>query len=370
MNPRFAFLLVPALLFHAVAEQPGKLDEAIRKKMAELHVAGTSVAVLRNGKVVLTKGYGLANVERSIPAKPETKYQIASTTKPFTAMAVMMLVESGKVSLDEKVAKYLPKLPARYSEVTIRQLLTQTSGVNRDLRADNTDDFTVEEFWKRLETAPASFPPGERWEYSNTGYILLGMVIESVTGKTYGDFLRERIFRPLGMKDTAYLEPPGKSKDRAVGYDWAEGTFRPSPYFSGGFSAGGLISTVSDMAKWDAAFSTEKLLKRKTLEQMFMPAKLGNGSLVNFDFRGEPSSYGFGWFLTSYRGRKIATHGGVISGFSSQVMRFTDDKTTVIVNSNGKSGADRIGYAEALAKTVADAYVPNLPPVPGSVPVQ
>ncbi|HEV2914218.1 MAG TPA: serine hydrolase domain-containing protein [Pyrinomonadaceae bacterium] len=364
MRFKSAFFLTTALLFYsAFVAQNEKLDEAIRKVMAAQHVAGASVAVLRNGKVVLTKGYGLANIERSIPAVPETRYQIASTTKPFTATAILMLVETGRVSLDEKAAKYLPKLPAQYGEVTIRQLLTQTSGVNRDLRTGNTDDFTAEEFWKRLATAPASFKPGERWEYSNTGYILLGMVIEAVTKKAYGDFLSERIFKPLGMKDTAYLEPPAKSKNRAVGYDWVENSFRPSPYFSGGFGAGGLVSTVSDMAKWDAALNTEKLIKRSSSEQMFMPAKLASGKIVNFDFRGEPSSYGFGWFLTSYRGHQIATHGGVVSGFSSQIMRFTDDKISIIVNSNGKSGADRIGHAEVLAKTVADAYVPNLSPI-------
>lgn len=363
MNSKSAVFLISILLFCAAAIAQTGIDEAVREQMAKQHIAGMSVAVLRNGKVVLTKGYGLANIEQSIPATPKTKYQIASTTKPFTATAIMMLVESGKISLDEKAAKYLPKLPAQYGEVTIRQLLTQTSGVNRDLRTGNTDDFTVEEFWKRLATAPVSFKPGERWEYSNTGYILLGMVIESVTKKTYGEFLTERIFKPLGMKDSAYLEPPDKNKNRATGYDWVENTFRPSPYFSGGFSAGGLVSTVSDMAKWDAALNTEKLLKRSSLEQMFMPAKLSDGKTVNFDFRGAPTSYGFGWFLTSYRGHKIATHGGVVSGFSSQIMRFPDDKITIIVNSNGKSGADRIGYAEFLAKSVADNYVPDLLPV-------
>ena len=363
MNFKFLLFLISTFLFGVALSPTDNIDESIRKKLVEQHIAGTSVAVLRDGKAVLLKGYGLANVEQSIPASPQTKYQIASTTKPFTATAIMMLVEAGKISLDHQAAKYLPKLPAQYSDVTIRQLLTQTSGVNRDLRTGNTDDFTIEEFWKRLASAPASFKPGARWEYSNTGYILLGMVIESVTKKPYGDFLSERIFKPLKMKDTGYLEPPDKSKNRAIGYDWVEDTFRPSPYFSGGFSAGGLISTVSDMAKWDAALNTEKLIKAKSLDQMFMPAKLADGKVVSFDFRGEQSSYGFGWFLTSYRGHKIATHGGVVSGFSSQIMLFTDDNISIIVNSNGKSGADRIGYAEGLAKIVADAYVPNLLPV-------
>src|SRR5687767_2517777 len=130
-----------------------------------------------------------------------------------------MLVEDGKVSLDEKTAKYLSELPAQYSEITVRQLLTHTSGVARDLRTGNTDDFTLMEFWKRLSAAPAAFRPGTRWEYSNTGYILLGLVIEAVAKRSYGDFLSERIFRPLGMTDTAYLEQAGASRHRAVGYD-------------------------------------------------------------------------------------------------------------------------------------------------------
>lgn len=364
MKSKFAFFLASTFLFcSAVIAQTGKIDEAIRKEMTKRNIAGASVIVVRNGKVVFKKGYGFANIEQSIPATPETKFQIASATKPFTATAIMLLIEDGKIALDEKAAKYLPKLPAQYGEVTIRELLTQTSGVSRDLRTGNNDDFTIDQFWQRLATAPVSFQPGERWEYSNTNYILLTMIIESVTKKSYGEFLSARIFKPLKMKNTVYLEPPGTGKNRAVGYDWTENAFRPSPYFSGGFGAGGLVSTVTDMAKWDAALNTEKLLKRGSLEQIFTPAKFADGRVVNFDFRDAPTSYGFGWFLTEYRGHKIATHGGVLSGFSAQIMRFPDDKITIIVNSNGKSGADRIGYAEFLAATVADAYVPNLSPV-------
>lgn len=363
LNLNIAFFLTFAFL-HCVSTfgQAGKIDEAVREQMAKRHIAGASVAVLRNGESVFKKGYGLANVERSIPAAPNTKYQIGSTTKPLTAMAMMMLVEEGKISLDEKAAKYLSKLPVQYGDITVRQLLTHTSGVNRDLRTGNTDDFTAEEFWKRLAAAPASFKPGERWEYSNTGYIILTMLIESVTGKTYGEFLQKRIFKPLGMKDTAYLEPFGKNKNRAVGYDWLENAFRPSPYFSGGFGAGGLVSTVSDLAKWDAALDSVKLLKQSSLEQMLTPARLADGKTVSFDFRGEPASYGFGWFLTRYRGHRVITHGGVISGFSSQIVRFPDDGISIVVNANGKSGADRIGYAEHLSKIIADAFVPGLSP--------
>lgn len=338
---------------------PNKTDVAVVEEMTKRRIAGASVAVVRNGKIVFAKGYGSANIEQSVPAAPTTIYQIGSTTKPFTATAIMMLVESGDVSLDEKAAKYLSKLPAQYSEITVRQLLTHTSGVNRDLRTDNTDDFTIDEFWKRLDAAEVSFKPGERWEYSNTGYILLGLIIESVARKSYGEFLSERIFKPLGMNDTKYLAPPDKSENRATGYDWAENAFRPSPYFSGGYGAGALVSTILDLAKWDAALDTEKLLKRTSLEQMWTPAKLGDGEPVSFDFRGAQTSYGFGWFLTSYRGHKAVAHGGTVSGFSAQIMRFPDNKTTVVVNSNSKSGADRVGHAEYLAQIVADIHVAN-----------
>lgn len=365
---KLPILLVCAFLFCAgrvAAQETDGIDEAVRREMAKRNVAGASVAVLRNGKIIFSKGYGWANVERRIPVAPATRVQIGSTTKPLTATAVMMLVESGKISLDERAAKYLSKLPAHYGEITVRQLLNHTSGVSRDLRTGNTDDFTIEEFWSRLGAAPVSFKPGERWEYSNTGYILLTLLIESAAGKSYGEVLRERIFQPLRMKDTAYLEPTGTNKkNRAVGYDWSENAHRPSEYFSGGFGAGGLISTASDLAKFDAALDAKKLLRESSLERMFAPAKLANGKTVRFDFRGEPTGYGFGWFLTGYPGRAAITHGGVISGFSSQILRFPEAKISVIVNCNGKSGADRIGYAEYLAKTIAVVFVPDLVPVP------
>ena len=150
---------------------------------------------------------------------------------------------------------------------------------------------------------------------------------------------------------------------RDSGYDWIDNAFRPSPYFSGGYGAGALASTVADLAKWDAALDGERLLSQTSLKQMWTPAKLSNGKLVSFDFRGAQTSYGFGWFLTSYRGHKVAAHGGTVSGFSAQIMRFFDDKITIIVSSNSKSGADRIGHAEFLGQSVADIHVPNLAPV-------
>lgn len=340
----------------AAQDRSLQVDNYVKTEIAKLHIPGAAVAVLRNGKVELMKGYGLANIERNIPVTPNTMFQIASTTKPFTAMGLMMLAEDGKLSVDERAIKYLPWLPTVYSDVTVRQLLTHTSGVNRDVRTANVDNFTLDEFKRRFTSAPAAFKPGERWEYSNNGYILLGLIIEAVSGKSYGDFLTQRIFQPLGMKDTRYNEPPGAEKNRAVGYDWQDNTYKPSPYFHGGYSGGALISSLADLVKWEQALNAQKLLKPSSYEQLWTPVKIANGQPRSFEFRGEQSGYGFGWFLTSYKGHKLLTHGGTLSGFSSQVHRFADDKLTIMVITNSKSGADRIGYSEVLANGIANLF--------------
>lgn len=333
-----------------------RVDSYVKEEMAKLHIPGAAVAVLRNGRTELMKGYGVADIQRNLTAKPDTMFQIASTTKPFTAMAVLMLVEDGKVSLDEKASKYLTWLPQLYGDVTVRHLLTHTSGVNRDVRTANVDNFTPNEFKRRFAAAPASFSPGERWEYSNNGYILLGMLIEAVGGKSYGEFLAQRVFRPLGMKNTRYNEPPGAAKNRAVGYDWLDNTYKPSPNFHGGYAGGGLVSSVADLAKWAQALDAGRLLKPSTFGQMWTPVNLRGGQQLSFEFRGERSGYGFGWFIMTYKGHKLITHGGTVSGFSGQVHRFVNDGITIIVLTNSKSGADRIGYAEVLANGIANLY--------------
>ena len=355
-----AIIISSLLITSATASRQSRrvqIDEYIRAEMAKLHIPGAAVAILRNGKVELMQGYGLANIERNIPVTPNTMFQIASTTKPFTAMAIMMLAEDGKLSLDERAVKYLPWLPAVYNDVTVRQLLTHTSGVNRDVRTANVDNFSPDEFKKRFVIAPAASRPNERWEYSNNGYILLGLIIEAVSGKSYGDFLTQRIFKPLGMKDTLYNEPPGAQMNRAIGYDWQDNTYRPSPYFHGGYSGGALISSVADMAKWEQALLSQKLLRPSSYEQVWTPVKMADGQPRSFEFRGEQSGYGFGWFLTSYKSHKLLTHGGTVSGFSGQIHRFVDDKITIIVITNSKSGADRIGYAEVLANGLANLFL-------------
>jgi D-alanyl-D-alanine carboxypeptidase len=361
-------------------KQADKLDDAIRAETAKRHIAGASVAVVRRGKVAVARGYGMANIEQKVSATPHTVYHLASLSKPFTATAIMVLVEEGRISLGEKAAKYLPKLPSACGEITVRQLLTHTSGVRRDLRRHNLDTFPEEEFWRRLTATPMDFDPGEKHVYSNTGYILLGEIIEAVSGKSYEAFLAERIFIPLGMTATRVCASLEMCPRRASGYEWQVNGFHavnalppetqdPSLARNASFGAGSgglasrgaLASSVIDLAKFDAALYTEQLLKRSTLEQMWTPVKLNDGRTAIFAFNPDPDAppltYGFGWHLGSFRGHKIIGHGGTFSGFSSEFIRFVDDQTTVIVLCNSKLGADRHGHAATLAAKIADLYV-------------
>lgn len=333
MNHQFKiFTVFLALLSAAVSVRADRLDDYLNAALSRLHLAGASVVIMSDGLIMAARGYGLANIERRIPVKPDTIFQIASTTKPLTSMSVMMLVEEGKIALDDKASKYLSWLPAIYSEVTIRQLLSHTSGVSRDVRTDNVDNFSMEEFKKRFIAAPASFAPGERWEYRNNGYILLGLIVEAVSGQSFGEFLSKRIAKPLKMKRTSYNVPPDeKIKNRAIGYDWQENSFRQSPYYFGGYTGGAIISTALDLAKWLRGFNSGRLLKPSSREQILTPVKLKNGQTLNFDFRDEKTSYGFGWFITSYKNHKLYTLGGTVSGFSGIINYFADDGLSIIV---------------------------------------
>jgi D-alanyl-D-alanine carboxypeptidase len=329
------------------------VDRYIQKRMEQRHIPGASVAVVRDGNIILAKGYGMANVELSSPATEQTVYQLASVTKQFTATAVMMLVEEGKVALDEKAVKYIDGLPQAWSHVTVRQLLDHTSGIKSYTGVEGFDkmmrkDFSKPDLLKLVTEAPMDFAPGEKWRYNNTGYFLLGMLIEKVSGKEYGAYLKERIFQPLGMGETRVNDLSTVIKNRAQGYTWRDGELKNGEYVSPTqpYSAGALVSTVLDLAKWDAALYTEKVLKRASLDQMWTPAKLNDGSAT---------TYGFGWAVDVYRTRPRRSHGGGIPGFSTNIMRFVDDKLTVIVLTNSDGGG-----ADNLASGIAEFYLPAL----------
>lgn len=343
------------------ARQTDKLDAYVREQMAARHIPGLSLAVVRDGEALLVRSYGVANVELNAPTTNDTVFEIASNSKQYTAGAVMLLVQDGKLSLDDSITKYLPGLPRHYDPVTIRHLLNHTSGVKdyiEEFSLNRSLNYTAQELIARIGAQELNFPPGEDARYSTTGYLLLGLIIEKVTGAPYGEFLRERIFTPLGMSRTRVIDLSEIIPNRASGYILQNGVLRNGRYVAQTLRAGadiGLMTTVLDSVKWEAALSSTKIFTQSSLAAMFTPARLNGGALAYNAWNGH---FGFGWFLDDYYGHREINHGGTfITGFHSNISRFVDKKLTVIVLTNRVlSDPQTIGY------TVAGMYDPDLRP--------
>jgi D-alanyl-D-alanine carboxypeptidase len=353
-----ALLLAAAVL--AVAGAEGKEDLAGRldRIFAEAYPAtgpGAAVIVVRDGKTVLRKGYGLVNVELSVPIAPEMVFRIGSVTKQFTAAAILKLVEAGKLSLSDEIGRFLPDYPTRGKRITVEQLLNHTSGI-RSLTgmpawASHTrEDWTPAQLIAFFQNEPLDFEPGTGWKYNNSGYLLLGAIIEKVSGKKYEDFLAETIFRPLGMERTRYGSDGPLIAGRATGYQRTPGGVVNAPYLSMTlpYSAGGLVSTVDDLAKWQAALDKDGLLSAESRRRMWTPVTLHDGRATR---------YGFGWGIWRYEGHAVVEHGGAINGFVSANMRWPDDRIYVAVLSNA-TGPGRDPRMLALRAASLAAGIP------------
>jgi CubicO group peptidase (beta-lactamase class C family) len=321
----------------------------VRNEMQRQHIPGVALLVSRAGKIVQAEGFGLSNVELQVPVKPETVFQSGSVGKQFTATAVMMLVEEGKVALDDPLTKYFPDAPATWKEVTVRELLSHTAGFgDYPEKFDFRKDWTEDEELKLVESIPLAYPPGTKWDYSNLGFLTLGILIHRVTGEFYGDFLQQRIFQPLGMQTTRIISEADIIPNRAAGYRLVKGELKNQEWVAPLINTtadGSLYFSVLDLAKWDAALYTEKLLKRSSLDQMWTPAKLKNGQ-PNQD------GYGFGWFIEDRHGHHVVSHDGAWQGFETTIARYVNDQLTVVILSN-------LAEAElgGMAEHVADIYL-------------
>lgn len=349
---RIAWIAVLVWLSSAAVAQapdPDAVDEYVHGEMQRQHIPGVSLLVSRDGNIVRAQGYGLSNVELQVPVKPETVFQSGSVGKQFTATAVMMLAEEGKIGLDDPVTKYLTGAPATWNQVTIRELLSHTAGfTDYPKNFDFRRDYTESQLLKIVEGIPLAFTPGTKWSYSNLGYLTLGIVIHQVTGEFYGDFLQERIFQPLGMSSTRIMSEADIVPNRAAGYRLVKGEWKNQEWVSPTLNTtadGSLYFSILDLAKWDAALYTEKLLKRSSLDQMWTVTKLKNG---------QPNSghYGFGWGILTKDGHLMLDHGGAWQGFKSHISRYVDDKLTVVVLANLEQ-AD----PEVIADHVAKMYL-------------
>jgi len=306
-----------------------KVDEFIKAEMRRQRIPGLSLAVIRDGRTIVAKGYGLANVEHQIPVKPETVFQSGSIGKQFTATAIMILVEEGRLSLDDKISKHFADTPASWKNITVRHLLTHTSGMadfppDFDVRRDYTD----EELFAYIKAVPLTYQTGAKWDYTAFGYVFSGILVRRLTGKFYGDFLRERVFQPLGMKTARVISEADIIPNRAAGYRLVDGELKNQEWVSPSTNTtadGSLHHSILDLAKWDAALYTDKPLKQSSLAQMWMPVNLSDGTT---------KAYGFGWHTDEMRGRRIVYHGGAWQGFKSFIVRFPDDKLTIIFFAN------------------------------------
>ncbi|MGH9819356.1 MAG: serine hydrolase, partial [Pyrinomonadaceae bacterium] len=307
-----------------------KVDEYMNAVMRVDGFSGT-ILVARDGKPIVSKGYGMANIELNVPNAPENVFRLGSVTKQFTGMSIAMLQERGKLNVSDPMCKYISDCPDAWKAITINNLLRHTSGVTNytdfpDFARTTVLPTTTAEMVEMLKKKPLDFEPGAKMSYSNSGYYLLGVIIEKVSGKTYADFLQENIFTPLGMKQTYYDDPLKIIMHRAAGYKKQAGNIINAPYtdMSVPYAAGSLASTTGDLLIWDQALYTEKLVSKSSLDKIFTPEKGDAG-------------YGYGWGIGKKFGHRSISHGGGIYGFATDISRYPDDKVTVIVLSNIQS---------------------------------
>jgi CubicO group peptidase (beta-lactamase class C family) len=329
MVPRLAatLLLAGTTLLQNI---DSRMDQVVQSYVSNKQFMG-SVLVARGDQVLLSKGYGSANLEWQIPNTPSTKFRLGSLTKQFTAASVLLLEERGKLKVEDPVKKYLPDAPAAWNKMTIFHVLTHTAGIPNftsfpDYPSSEPFPTAPEKLVARFRDKPLDFEPGEKWNYSNSGYVLLGYLIERVSGQTYEKFVQDNLFTPLGMKDSGYDSNSAVIARRAAGYS-------PSPngtvnagfiHMSVPFAAGALYSTTEDLLRWEQGLFGGKLLSTASLQKMTMPFK---------------NDYAFGLGVRTDNGRKIIDHNGGIEGFSTELAYYPEDRLTVVVLGNLNSPA-------------------------------
>jgi len=357
-----SFLSAQTTLPALTPQQVAAIDSFVTTQMKNRQIPGIAVGVYSRGKILLAKGYGMSDVELSVPVKPETVFQSGSVGKQFVAAAIMMLVEEGKLSLDDSIVKYFPNAPATWQPIQIKNLLSHTSGLAEYESPNRTGpkgpfylrlDFTEDELVEKVEALPIDFKVGEQWDYRNTNYLLLGIVIHKVTGKFYADFLQERIFKPLGMTSTRLISEADIIPNRASGYELHNGQLKNQEWVSPTFNStadGTLYFNVLDIAKWDGALYGTTLLKQSSLDRMWTVFPLNDGKPNSAD-------YSFGWRMEPMNGHRTTQHGGSWQGFTCYILRYPDDNLSVVVLTNLAAGGPGL-----IAKVVAGLINPALLP--------
>ena len=333
-----------------------RIDDLVRAEMTRQRIPGVAAAVVHKGKIVTARGYGFANIEHMVPVTDATIFQSGSLGKMFTAMAVMLQVEDGKLRLDDPLTKFFTDAPTSWRAITVRHLLTHTSGIS-DYTTDAFNyrrDYTEDELARLAFAQALEFPSGSRWNYSNTGYALLGFIVRRASGSFYGDVLTERAFKPLGMTTTRVITERDIVLNRAAGYVLSNGELKNQAWVAPQLNTtadGSLYFSLRDLLAWDAAVKRRAILKPESWAMILEPVKLTSG---------KPYPYGFGWFIDERGGQPLQQHGGSWQGFKTQYSRFVAEDLSVIVLANAAQ-ADPGRIADGIAAIVNPALAIPIP---------
>jgi CubicO group peptidase (beta-lactamase class C family) len=336
-----------------------RVDSFIGEQMREQKVPGISLAIVKDGALVVAKGYGESNVEHHVPVTPETMFQSGSVGKQFTAAAVMLMLEQGRLALEDSITQYLPDAPASWKPIRVRHLLTHTSGIP-DYAVDIFDyrhDATEEQLTKMAYDLELQFAPGAKYEYSNTGYLLLGVILHKVSGQFYGDLLAERVFRPLGMSTARVISETDIVPHRAAGYQLVDGQLKNQDWVAPSLNTtadGALYLSALDMVAWDKGLRAGAILKPESWKQVYTPVRLASG---------EDYPYGFGWSVNTRAGAPLYSHGGSWQGFKAYIARYLGADVTIVLFAN-LADTDTGKLVDGVAAIIDPSLAapPDLPP--------
>jgi CubicO group peptidase (beta-lactamase class C family) len=323
------FCLLPSALVAA-----DRIDEFIQNQLESQKAPGMALLVMQNGTIVKQQGYGYSNLELRVPVTPDTLFQSGSTGKMFTAAGILLLAQDGKLNLDDRLAMYYPDAPAAWHRISIRQLLTHTSGIKDYGEYDSGDldyrkDYSDAEFLAAMQKLPLEFEPATQWSYSNSGYLILGLLITKLTGKDYSEYLAERLFRPLGMQTAQLISERRITPNRAAGYQLDDhGALVNQDWVAPGLNRtadGALYFSLRDLAAWEKALAARSFMSTQSFNDWWTAVRLANGSRY---------PYGFGWRLSEQRGEPVILHGGAWQGFRAAIVRYPQQQlaVTLLVN--------------------------------------
>ncbi len=331
-----------------------RIDSVVKAEMARQKIPGVGVAIVKGGEVMLAKGYGEANVEHHVPVTPETVFQSGSLGKQFTSTAVMLLVQDGKLALTDSITKFFPNAPASWKAITVRHLLTHTSGIP-DYTTDAMDyrrDYTEDELAQMAFGLTPEFPPGSRWNYSNTGYVLLGIIIHKVSGQFYGDVLRERVFKPLGMQSARVISEADIVPHRAAGYQLLKRELKNQDWVAPKLNTtadGSLYLSLQDYIAWDRGLRAKRILSPESWATVYTPVTLASGKHY---------PYGFGWSIDTVAGQLRIHHGGAWQGFQTYLSRYIGDDMTIVAVSN-LGASQPVAIVDGIAGILDPALAPK-----------